>query len=53
MSLQNCVSLDQKQEIEQLQMEAQREKERKYGEWAELVLTGKTNLPFCDWMSQY
>ena len=52
MNLQDFASLEQKNEIEPLQMKAQREKERKYGEWAELVIAGKTNLSLNDWMSK-
>lgn len=52
MSLQDCIPSGKKKELEQFQMEVQREKERKHGEWAELVLAGKTNLSLCDWMSK-
>jgi hypothetical protein len=52
MSLRDCVVPEQKQGIENSQMNSQGEKEKRYNKWAELVLAGKTNLPLCDWMSQ-
>jgi hypothetical protein len=52
MNSQTCLSLEQEKEIEPLLIKAQREKERKYSEWADLVLAGKTNLSLSDWMTK-